>query len=91
MKYQKELTALQEYIANFDPEEFSSSAEAVHSLVSSAEQRDNARRLKARLQRKRQLAETLTQLLDQDFQQSETIITQDEVDALLAGWALAHR
>lgn len=91
MKFQKELTALHEYIANFDPEEFTSSAEAVHSMAMTPERLENARRMKARLQRKRQLADTLTLLLDEEFEQTETIITQDEVDALLEGWAQSHR
>lgn len=89
MKFHKELIALQEYIANFDPEEFTTSAEVV-TLEPTPEQMDNARRLKTRLQRKRQLAETLHLLIDQEFKQVETIITQEEVDALLEGWALSH-
>ena len=90
MRYQKELAALQEYIAQFDPEEFTSSPEGLHTLVRTHEQMDKVSKLKARLHRKRQLADSFHLLLDEEFKGTDTIITQDEVDALLEGWALSH-
>jgi hypothetical protein len=87
MKYQKELDALQEYIAHFDPQEFTSSAEAVPLLVRTPEQMDHVRKLKARMQRKRQCADTFHLLVEKEVCNSQVIISQEEVDALLEGWS----
>ena len=86
MKYQKELRALQEYIAKFDPAEFSSSVEMVRSFVRTQEYIENAKKLKAKLIRKRQLAATTEMLMTRELNGTEIIITQDEVDALLEKW-----
>ncbi len=87
MKYQKELSALQEYIANFDPAEFTSAEDAVQLLTRTPEQTEHVRRLQARMQRKRQCADTLHLLVEQEISAAETIISQAEVDALLEGWS----
>ncbi|MBA3016002.1 MAG: hypothetical protein KKD63_12780 [Proteobacteria bacterium] len=88
MKYQKALSALHEYISNFDPEEFSSPPDFTPSQVLSVEQRAEIQKLKARLKRKRLLLESIHALHDRDVQsQTEIIITQEEVDALLEGWS----
>lgn len=87
MRYQKELNALQEYIDNFDPEEFTSAPDAVHPAARTAEHMDQVRKLKARLHRKRQCADTFTLLVEKECTETETIISQAEVDALLEGWS----
>jgi len=85
MKYQKEFTAIQEYIANFDPEEFTSPAEYGRRLAPTPEQLADVQKLKAKLKRNRQIAESFDSLFNTETY--EEIITQDEVDALLAGWS----
>lgn len=90
-KYQKELAALQEYIAKFDPEEFTSPLEVALTLPRTPEQIAEVQRLKSRLKRRRQLADSFNLLIDnQELNGTEMIITQDEVDVLLAGWSLSH-
>lgn len=84
MRYKKELASLQEYIANFDPQEFTSSAEFVRSWLPSSERLAEIQKLKARFKRNRQLAETFHSLLN--VSRYEEIISQDQVDALLEGW-----
>lgn len=86
MKYQKELIALREYIANFNPDEFTSSADFSVSPRPTPEQLADLHRLKAKLKRKRQLAESVSSFLDTEANYAEVIITQDEIDALLEGW-----
>jgi len=88
MKYQKEFTAIQEYIANFDPEEFTSPTEYCRVLAPTPEQLADAQRLKAKLKRNRQLAESFDSLFTNEA--CEEIITQDEVDALLEGWSAVN-
>lgn len=86
MRYRKELVAIQEYIANFDPEEFTSSADYGRSVPPTPEQLAHAQKLKAKMKRNRQIAASFDSLFNKDLG-SEEIITQDEVDALLEGWA----
>jgi hypothetical protein len=87
MKYQKALSALHEYIANFDPDEFSSPPDFTPGKRLSPEQKAEIQTLKTRLQRKRLLTESLHALLDRTvLDQTEEIITQEEIDALLEGW-----
>jgi hypothetical protein len=92
MKYQKELSALQDYIANFNPERFTSSAEVVQSLTRTPEQIVRANKLRESLKRKRQRSDTFQLLIDQEFESTdpEMVITQDDVDALLEGWSQSH-
>lgn len=91
MKYTKEKAALQAYIDNFDPEEFTSTEQYSTVVVASPEQIARAQRLKIKLKRKRQVAESLQLLLAKEMAPSEMIITQNEVDALLEGWGANNR
>ncbi len=90
MKYQKELAAIQEYIASFDPEEFTSSVDYDHILAPTPKQLADVQKLKAKLKRNRQIAESFDSLLNNDLIGCEEIITQDEVDALLDGWVASN-
>ena len=87
MHYKKELAAIREYIANFDPGEFTSSAGGQCSSIPTPEQLAGIQKLKSRLRRKRQIAESLQCLLGKDLNCSAEIISQEEVDALLEGWS----
>ena len=86
MHYKKELAAMREYIANFDPEEFSSTAGDQFLSIPTPEQLAGIQKFKSRLRRKRQIAESLQCLLGKDLNCSAEIISQEEVDALLEGW-----
>jgi len=87
MKFQKTLSALHEYIANFDPDEFSSPPDFIPAKLPSPEQRAEIQTLKERLKRKRFLAESLQAMMQKTIlDQAEEIITQEEVDALLETW-----
>lgn len=86
MKYKKELAAIQAYIDNFDPEEFTSSAPYAVSLPPSPEKLAYVLKLKAKLKRNRQLAESIQSMYARGANRQEMIITQEEVDALLEGW-----
>ncbi len=86
MRYKKELAALQEYISNFNPEEFTSSAEYHPPSVPTQVQLISIQKLKSRLRRKRQILESFQCLLERDLNKTGEILSQKEVDALLEGW-----
>lgn len=88
MKYQKALAALHEYIANFDPDEFSSPSDFRPAQLLSVEQLAKIQTIKARLKKKRLLMESIHALLHPRIsEETEVIISQEEVDALLEGWS----
>ena len=83
-RHANELTALNEYISQFRPEDFSTSGALARPTP---ENRTEIERLKTRLQRKRRLAAALHERLEHEqFRADEVILTQAEVDALLASW-----
>jgi len=86
MKYKKELAALLVYIDNFDPDEFTSSEQYNIALPPTPEKLVEVQRLKAKLKRNRQIAESFQMLYAHGTNRPEMIITQEEVDALLEGW-----
>ena len=86
MKYKKELAAIHIYIDNFDPDEFTSSANYDVSLPPTPEKFAEVQKLKAKLKRNRQIAESFHSLFTSGTNCQEMIITQNEVDALLEGW-----
>lgn len=86
MKYTKELAAIQVYIDNFDPGEFTSSTQYDVLLPPTPEKLADVQKLKAKLKRNRQLAESFQSLFANGMNRQEMIITQEEVDALLEGW-----
>lgn len=86
MKYKKELTAIQVYIDNFDPDEFTSSVRYDVLLPPTPEKLADARKIKAKLKRNRQLAESFQLLFADGVNRSKMIITQAEVDDLLEKW-----
>jgi hypothetical protein len=80
----RQLELVQAFIDQFNPDEFSSNAELIKSL-SQESRLDNARRLRGKIQRKRQISEKMhAALATHDFGQAEVLITQDQIDALLA-------
>lgn len=86
MKHQKTLSAVLEYIAKFNPKEFSSPSDFTPSKLLTSAQRADIQELKARLKRKRLLSESLPDFLNHDLHEgSEEITFQKEVDALLEG------
>lgn len=87
MKYTKEKAALQAYIDNFDPDEFSSSAQYRAFSPPGPEQIAHVQKLKSKLKRRRQMVESLQSLLVKEKSRSEMFITQAEVDALLDEWS----
>lgn len=88
MKYQKALSALNQYIANFDPKEFSSPPDFVPLQLLSPEKRKEIQKIKTRLKRKRFLSRSLHVLFESNIpNNTEVIITQEEVDVLLEGWS----
>lgn len=87
-KYQKALSALHHYIANFDPEEFSSPPDFEPTKVLSPEQKGEIQKIKARLKKKRLISDSIHALFYPELaEKDEVIITQEEVDALLEGWS----
>lgn len=86
MRYTKEKAALQAYIDSFDPDEFSSGRDLA-ALSPTPEQLARIQKLKTKLKRRRQVVASWQSLFDKQNGQSETIITQDEVDALVEEWA----
>jgi hypothetical protein len=86
MKYKKELAAIQVYIDNFDPDEFTSSVKYDISLPPTPEKLADAHKLKAKFKRNRQIAESFQSMFANGVNSQEMIITQEEVDALLEGW-----
>lgn len=92
MKYQKALSALHQYIANFDPEEFSSPPDFVPLQLLSSEKREEIQKIKTRLKRKRFLSRSLHVLFERNIpKNTEVIITQEEVDVLLEGWSRSEK
>lgn len=85
MKYKNELAALQVYIDNFDPEEFTTSGQFDISGPT-PEKLADIQKLKAKLKRNRQIAESFQSLFANGKGHPEMIITQEDVDALLEGW-----
>ncbi|MDA8161177.1 MAG: hypothetical protein M0T76_10720 [Desulfobacteraceae bacterium] len=84
-RHANELAAIGEYITQFRPEDFSTSGALARPTP---ENRTAIERLKTRLRRKRRLAAALHERLEHEqFRADEVILTQAEVDALLARWA----
>ena len=86
MKYTKERAALLAYVETFDPREFTTSRRLDLFLPPSAEKLADIQKLKAKLKRNRQIAESFQSLFADGKGHPEMIITQEQVDALLEGW-----
>ena len=86
MTYKKELADLLLFIDNFDPEEFTSSVSSAVALPPTPEKLAEVHRLKARLKRNRQVAESFQLLFAKGEEGPEMILTQEDVDAVLEGW-----
>ena len=86
MGYEAEKAMLEQYIREFDPARFSSTDLPSAPAPEVAAMRQRLDRFRARMQRKRLLARNFKQTLDrlEEAESSETIITQEQIDALLA-------
>ncbi|MCK5339727.1 MAG: hypothetical protein KAJ60_01570 [Desulfobulbaceae bacterium] len=83
MSHRKDLQELHAYIDNFDTEEFTSTEEFKKSLAPTDETREKARKMRARLDRKKKMSETIIHLELEELEPPE-IITQEQIDALLS-------
>jgi hypothetical protein len=84
MSLKHELDLIQEFIDNFDSSEFSSSDDFVEGGAPSETILKRAQEIKARIRRKRQMAEAFTkQLASENYSDSDVTISQAEIDALL--------
>lgn len=86
MKYKKEVASLLVYIDNFDPAEFTSAPQDNFLLIPTPERLARAQKLKAKLVRNRQNAESFKELFANATDSPDVTITQAEVDALLEEW-----
>ncbi len=86
MGYETEKAMLEQYIREFDPARFSSADTPSEPAPEIAAMRGQLDRFRARMQRKRLLARNFKQTLDrlEEVEATETIITQEQIDALLA-------
>jgi len=87
MSFEKERELLEQYIREFDPAEFSSGdSPAALADDEAATLEGQLMRFRARLQRKRKLARNFKETLErlEETECTEVIITQEQIDALLA-------
>ncbi len=80
--YLSELIEIQEYIDNFDPEEFSSRADRAIK-TNDADRLSMAKRIRARIKRKKIMAASFSMSIKQDVAASKQMISQKQIDALL--------
>lgn len=85
MKHKLELEKIQEFIRNFNPEDFSSTADWQDHLPDETKRHSQVSKFKARIQRKKQMEESFLRGLDKEnFEDSDVTITQEQIDELLA-------
>jgi hypothetical protein len=84
MSFHKELELIQNYISNFDANEFSSSEDFTAIVAPSEQQMKRAREIKARIGRKHMMTEVFCKKLEEEnYTDNDVTITQEEIDALL--------
>ncbi len=77
-----DLAEIQDYIDNFDPQEFSSATDLVFT-VSDNDRLAFAQRIKARIERKRKMAASLAISNSNELKVVKPMITQSQIDKLL--------
>ena len=83
MGYQRELSGIESFINDFDPEEFSSDKADIKRLDENVKI-ENAKRFKARLQRKKRLKQKFSTIeFHNQYDTTDVMITQEQIDALL--------
>ena len=87
MEYTTEKKLLEQYIRDFDPDEFSSKATpCCFDTEEEMNLRRHLERFRARRARKKELEEKMRQVLESEAakEQDNVIISQDQIDALLS-------
>lgn len=85
MSCKNELELIQNFINNFDTNEFSSSPDYIENINPSAEQLKRAREIKARMNRKHIMARAFNDKFEnENYTDDAVTISQEEIDDLLA-------
>jgi len=80
--FESELANIRRYIDNFDPMDFSTDT-CLLAQFDPEKQRKTAKKLKARLQRRRKMEQYYLSIKYLDYDDSDVSITQEEIDEVL--------